>query len=175
MFSLLTIILLTLSFSFSIIFLYIFLYHTNSFVSSLNHYLVNKLCNITFKIRKCFCTLSETERNRLSKKPRLDTTDNNSNNNSPIFNIKVPSTIQAKSNGRMAFAPLFEEERQKNVDRFFKMVKPSTNQKLFVDKFDKEPILPNVRSSGRSGINSIVPFSTIKVKSSGLQPERRQL
>ena len=110
-------------------------------------------------------TFSETERNRLSKKPRLDTTDNNNgnNNNSPIFNIKVPSTIQAKSNGRMAFAPLFEEERQKNVDRFFKMVKPSTNQNIFVDNFDKEPILPNVRSSGRSGINAIVPFLSIKV------------
>jgi hypothetical protein len=101
----------------------------------------------------------------LSKKPRLETTDNNNNvnninSNSPIFNIKVPSTIQAKSNGRMAFAPLFEEERQKNVDRFFKMVQPSTNQNLFVDKFDKEPILPNVRSSGRSGIAFIDPFLT---------------
>jgi hypothetical protein len=109
-----------------------------------------------------FSSFAETERNRLSKKPRLETTDNsnNINNNSPIFNIKVPSTIQAKSNGRMAFAPLFEEERQKNVDRFFKMVKPSTNQNLFVDKFDKEPILPNVRSSGRSGIAFIGPFLT---------------
>jgi hypothetical protein len=53
----------------------------------------------------------------------------------------------------MAFAPLFEEERQKNVDKFFRMVSKPVEQ---VD------ILPNVRSSGRSGIKNEIPdLSTI--------------
>ena len=55
----------------------------------------------------------------LSKKPRFESPE------SPIFNIKLPNTIPARSNGRMAFKPLFEEERQKNVEKLFEMVKPS--------------------------------------------------
>ena len=76
----------------------------------------------------------------MSKKARLES-------ESPIFNIKVPSTVHAKSNGRMAFAPLFQQEQQKNVDRFLKMVKPPPT--------NDDSLIPNVRSTGRSGPNVV--------------------
>jgi len=52
--------------------------------------------------------------NNLQKRPRIEP--------SPIFNIKIENTIPSRANGRMAFAPLFEEDRQKNLEKFFKMV-----------------------------------------------------
>ena len=44
--------------------------------------------------------------------------------NSDIITIKTrPETIRAKSNGRMGFAPLFEEERRKKIKMLRNVVK----------------------------------------------------
>ena len=83
------------------------------------------------------------EKTGLSKKARFEP-------ESPIFNIKVPSTIEAKSNGRMGFAPLFEEGRQKNVEKLFEMLRPVEQKPTH--SFGQNNFEANVRSSGRSGL-----------------------
>ena len=49
--------------------------------------------------------------------------------NSDIITIKTrPETIRAKSNGRMGFAPLFEEERRKKIKMLRNVVKIMKNK-----------------------------------------------
>ena len=57
---------------------------------------------------------------QLRKLPRLT--------NSNIITIKRPETIRAKSNGRMGFAPLFEEERRQKMKMLRQMVKITKNK-----------------------------------------------
>ena len=57
---------------------------------------------------------------QLRKLPRLT--------NSNIITIKRPETIRAKSNGRMGFAPLFEEERRQKMKMLKQVVKIMKNK-----------------------------------------------
>ena len=58
---------------------------------------------------------------QLRKLPRLT--------NSNIITIKRPETIRAKSNGRMGFAPLFEEERRQKMKMLKQVVKIMSDKK----------------------------------------------
>jgi len=60
-------------------------------------------------------------RKQLRKLPRLT--------NSNIITIKRPETIRAKSNGRMGFAPLFEEERRQKMKMLKQVVKIMSDKK----------------------------------------------
>ena len=72
---------------------------------------------------------------QLRKRPRLT--------NSDIITIKRPETIRAKSNGRMGFAPLFEEERRKKI----KMLKQVVRIMKEEEQMKEKQMLTSTRST----------------------------
>ena len=79
--------------------------------------------------------------------------------NSDIITIKIrPETIRAKSNGRMGFAPLFEEERRKKIKMLKNVVK------IMKDKAQSSSTTTTTSSTTTSTTTTTTTTTTATIK-----------